>query len=134
MSDELGPSTPVKKSPINLEEIKAKLLSQPQTQVLIEKMRVFWQESGRKVKLVGSALGILILILVAVRLGGNIARLNRPGEVEPVALPTVMPVVDKAKVSVFSDLKQEIQDFSPLLPDPAPPAVDQNISLKLPER
>lgn len=118
----------------DLNQIKQKLTSQPQIQVLITNFNQFWLTYGQKVKYASIAIAIFIVILVAVNLGRNLAALNRPQITSPDTIPTVVISPEVQKVSVFTDLKQQITDFSPLLPDPAPPAVDADITLLPPKR
>jgi Na+/H+ antiporter NhaB len=107
-----------------------KITSQPQVRELLTKIKQFWVEYGQKVKLAAIGVIVLTIILVAVSLGRNLASLNQPQETNPQALPTVAITPESEKVSIFIDLKQQITDFSPLLPDPAPPSVDPNITLQ----
>lgn len=109
-------------------------MSQPKTQELLIRFEAFWKVNSFKVKLISAVVGIVVLILIAVQVGQNIAALNRPDDATPAALPTVAPSGQMVKESVFEGLRQQVIDYSPLLPDPAPPAVDANITLKAPER
>lgn len=122
------------KPPLDIEQIKRQLTSQPQIQELLVKMRAFWLVYGLKVKIGAGILGILLLVIIAIQIGGNIAGLNRPLDRQPAAIPTVATSPEQMKVSVFAQLKEQIKAFSPLLPDPAPPGVDPNITLKAPTR
>lgn len=126
--------TTTNKVPMNLESIKIQLTSQPQVRELLVKIDAFWKVNGFKVKIGGGVVGVLIVIMIAVRIGQNIAALNRPQDAQPVAIPTVQPTVATQKPSVFDGIKLQVTNFTTLLPDPAPPAVDPKISLNPPVR
>lgn len=131
-SEEAKPT--VKKAPLTIASVKALLTSQPQVRELLEKSSVFWKEYGFKVKIGGAVIGVMIVALIAIRIGQNISAINQPQQAQVSAIPTVQPTVVISKPSVFDGLKTQVTDFTTLLPDPAPPAVDPNISLNPPQR
>lgn len=117
-----------------LKEIRSKLTSQPQVEELLDKATAFWRVNGFRVKLGAVVIGLLVLLMVAINIGRNIAGLNQPAERQPAAIPSISPVAEVEQRSVFEGLKTEVTQFSPLLPDPAQPAVDENVTLQKAER
>ena len=110
------------------------LAKQPQVRELLAKLQVWWTKFGLAIKVGVGGVVLLVVVMLAIALGRRLAILNRPGEGTPEALPTVAPTVESEKISVFAGLKQQVAVFSVLLPDPAPPAVDANITLSAPKR
>lgn len=73
---------------------------------------------------------LLIAIAIGLGFGERIARLFRPSLLEVPELPRVTPTPLPQVSTSFDQLRLDVRDFSGNLPDPAPPAVDHNISLE----
>ena len=78
---------------------------------------------------------ILVVILgIGLPLGSFIVGLFSPRLITPPPLGIVTPVVTSSYQSPFIPLKKTIENFSLILPDPAPPLVDNNIILDAPDQ
>jgi hypothetical protein len=96
---------------------------------LVKQVEAQWVKNKWIVVLLVTAIVLLVMIIVGAAIGGIFGALSTK-KVSITPLPTVIPT-DRPKIpSIFDDLKQEIVDFNTILPDPAPPAVDQDISLE----
>lgn len=100
---------------------------------LVKSLEDQWVKNKWLVVLIVTAGVLLVMIIFGVLIGGVLGALSTK-KVSVAPLPTVIPT-DRPRIpSIFDDLKQEIVDFNTILPDPAPPAVDQDISLDPPRR
>lgn len=101
----------------------------PQLISFVSKFQIIWIKYGFRIKLISAFLVIVFLILIAIRLGTNFANQSRPDALQPPPIADITPPAEIKTETEIEKLRQEIQDFSTLLPDPAPPAVDPDISL-----
>jgi hypothetical protein len=109
MENEVQPT--IKKAPLTLDSVKSMLTSQPQVRELLIKLAAFWEVNGYKVKIGLGVLSVLVVVLVAVRIGQNIAALNRPQQALPSAIPTVQPTKAVLKTSSFDGLREQVKNF-----------------------
>lgn len=121
----------------NFQEFKSyavKLWHSPPLNQYTPKIDAFWHKHGYKVKLGFFITIISIFVILGISLGLNLAAQNRLKAVTPppINIPTISPT--PVVSSRFDGVRQKIQTFSTLLPDPAPPTVDENIRFSpLPE-
>lgn len=121
--------TPTSPSNGPLEQLRTQISAGPLPQT-IENFKTRFQTHRRQILVGGSVLIILIMVLFGLRFGGLLDRIFRPGALQVSQLPTVTPTIPPAISTSFDSLRDQIRAFSGVLPDPAPPAVDQNISLQ----
>ena len=113
-----------------LATFKQLVVTHPQLQPLFTKFGPFWTKFGKVVTYSALILTFLVIAAVGVNLGLNYAR--QIADTTNTPLPINTPTVTKTQNfrSVLLDVRDQVQAFDPLLPDPAPPAVDNNITLK----
>lgn len=92
----------------------------------------FWQQHRLKIILIFSLAILAIVLLSAIYLGSNLAR-QQQTEINPPPIAEVTPTPSAVPNSVIMPLFQQYQNFSVILPDPAPPAVDYQIDLNPPK-
>lgn len=94
----------------------------------IDQLKAEWRRNKWLVVL-GLTTLVLIVVLILGLIGGAIVGALTTKSVDVPDLPSISPTERPRKTSIFDPLRQEIIDFTTILPDPAPPAVDQNINL-----
>jgi hypothetical protein len=77
---------------------------------------------------------LVFVVLFGLAFGNSLARIFRPQSISIPLLPTVTPTVAPAVSTSFDALRDQVRTFTGILPDPAPPAVDDNINLQPPKR
>lgn len=90
----------------------------------------WWQKYHRHIKLAAAALFLLIMIIFGLQLGLSLADKSSLPDVAPPPIATVTPTVTTTVTTPLNQLRTEVERFQLLLPDPAPPAVDHDITLK----
>ncbi len=116
-----------------LEEARAyihKLVNSPPLNYYTPKIVFFWIRYGFHVRLTVLLILILSLTIFGVNFGLNLSKSQRMPIVTVPALPTLAPPTLSPASSKIRDLQKDIQVFSTLLPDPAPPSIDEGISLR----
>lgn len=73
---------------------------------------------------------LLISFFLAISLGNHLSRLNSADKFTVPSLEINSDQDQRKSVSIFDSLKKEIQNFSPLLPDPAIPEFENNVNLQ----
>jgi hypothetical protein len=73
---------------------------------------------------------LFIAIAIGLGFGERIARFFRPEQLQVPDLPRVTPTPAPLVSTSFDQLRERVGAFSGSLPEPAPPAVDHNISLQ----
>lgn len=136
MADNLPTSVPPvmkAKKPTFVENFKQQVAAGPLPQTLVQ-LKAKYQPYRRQILLVGAGFVVLLVVVLGLRFGGLLARIFRPGDLEVTQLPTVTPTQAPAVATSFDAVKEQVKDFSGILPDPAPPAVDHDIDLQPPKR
>lgn len=110
-----------------LKDLKGQIASGPLPK-LIEQLKKEWSRNKWLVVLALTTV-ILIIVLIFGLIGGAIIGAITVKPVDLPDLPAISPTERPSKSSIFDPLRQEVIDFVTILPDPAPPAVDQNINL-----
>jgi hypothetical protein len=128
-------SSPIGDIKQNIDKQKKDLIEQakknPQLMELVEETQGFWSKYGFKIKLALVGIIVLIVVVLGVRLGSNLAGIFRPSSATPPEIPDITPTVESTTQTELQNLKEEIKEFETLLPDPAPPPVDENIYLQI---
>lgn len=102
----------------------------PQLMLLIQNLQQKWQIYGYRIKIALIIIITLIIITLGIRFGSSLARLFRPAPVTPEPIPDVVPTPTMEAVSQLRQIRDELNMFNVILPDPAPPAVDPEIHLE----
>ena len=72
----------------------------------------------------------IFVLIVGLAIGNRLSSLQKNKEILPPTLTAVTPPASEVFQSQFLPIKQAIETFSTVLPDPAPPVVDYKISLE----
>lgn len=82
------------------------------------------------IMLIFAGIALLILISIGLNLGLSLAKNAKTPEITPPPLPSFTPTPSPNISSSFDQIYTDLNSFSSLLPDPAPPAVDPDITLQ----
>jgi hypothetical protein len=129
--DDQAPVQPAVKKD-QLADFKAKIAQGPLPK-LEAQVKAAWVKNKWVVVLIVTAIVLLVVMVVGTLTGSILGALSTKN-VQIAPLPSVTPSARPVIPSIFDDLKQEVIDFNTILPDPAPPAVDQGITLDPPRR
>lgn len=128
------PSSPIGDIKKNIDKQKQEFVEQakknPQLMELLEEIQSFWSKYGFKIKLILIGILILTIVVIGIRVGSNVAGLFRPSPATPPEIPNITPTQESITQTELQRLKEEIKEFETLLPDPAPPPVDENIYIQ----
>lgn len=80
--------------------------------------------------LIFAGIALFVVISVGLNLGLSLAKNSKTPEITPPPLPSYSPTPSPNLSSSFDQIYSDLNSFSSLLPDPAPPAVDPNITLQ----
>lgn len=101
---------------------------------MLVNLKARWHQYKTIVFLVTAVIGLLFIISIGLNLGQNLALTSKTPVVTPEPLPNVSPTVAPPVVTSFDQIYTNLNAFSSLLPDPAPPAVDDGITLIQPRQ
>jgi len=114
-----------------LSDLKSKLAPLTQSSTgLLHQFTTFWHQHRLKIIIAFFAIVLLSLLFSAIYIGSNLGRQASRNGINPPPLPEATPTPTKSYQSVIDPLYQQFKDYSILLPDPAPPAVDYQITLE----
>lgn len=115
------------------EKVQEKIVSSPAFVTLVQ-LRQRYETNKAKFLLIGF-MGVAVLVIVfGLLFGSTLGHILRPSPIIIPDLPTITPTVTETVPSSFDPLREQVRQFSGVLPDPAPPAVDHNINLQPPRR
>ncbi len=114
----------------NLTEFKAyaaKLWHEPPLNRYTPQIDAFWSKYGYKIKVGFILVFVITIVSLGISLGLKLSAQNRLKNLTPPAItvPTLAPT--SVTASRFEGVLNKIKAFSTLLPDPAPPSIDENI-------
>lgn len=85
----------------------------------------------KKILRVGLPIFTLVIIFgIGLPIGSLILRLVNQKQIAPPSIEVKVPSAAPTYQSEFLPIKRAIEEFSPSLPDPIPPVLDQKISLE----
>ena len=102
----------------------------PQLMDWIAQLKNFWVKFGFRIKLIFTGFIVLIIVLLGIRFGSTLASIFRPPPVSPPPLPNITPTPTIKINSELENIRDQLQNFPILLPDPAVPPVDPDIHLQ----
>lgn len=106
-----------------------RLVNSPPLNYYTPKIISFWAKYGFKIKILMISIFVFLILYLGISLGRSLSKTATVPQYEPPPLPTIVaPSIVPIKSEFFA-LKETIKSFSTLLPDPAPPTIDEEISL-----
>lgn len=115
------------------EKVQEYMVSSPFL-VALGQLRQNYETNKAKFLLIGFVVIAVLVIIFGLLFGSTLGRILRPSPIVIPDLPSITPTVVDAVPSSFDSLRNQVRQFSGVLPDPAPPAVDHNINLQAPRR